>query len=83
MSSSYQDFHTGIRRDPNNTAIWRRSSDNAEVQFTADDWYGGEIGPYPTEYDDAEFLIWYMGDNTVWNDRDDYYSYVCEFVYFA
>ena len=78
------DYHTGIRRDPNNTAIWRRSSDNAEVQFTAEDWFPN----YPGQYDGADFLYWNLDKsgglaNTVWNMVDEAVYYICEFVYVA
>ena len=80
LSSEYQetDYLTGIRRDPNNTAIWRRSSDNVEVQLTSDDWYDN----FTSNDEEAEFVYWYIGNPTtsVWNGPEQAFYYVCEFV---
>ena len=84
-------YHTGIKRDSD--SVWRRSSDNAEVRFTPEDWKtstGTWSKNYPSSLARDKYLYWNLDTdsdnanaNKLWNGMDESTDYICEFVDFA
>jgi len=74
LGMQYHNYHMGIRRDQNNTNIWRRSSDGVEVSLEG--WYPG----YPRSDDGFDFLYWYFFDNSNKNTVYDFPDYQCYFI---
>merc|ERR1719376_2013562 len=78
LGMQYDVYHTGIRRDQNNTNIFRRSRDG--VQVSLEGWHSNG---YPRSNDGYDFLCWYFHDNsnknTVYNSYDYQSYFICEY----
>ena len=75
---SHEYYHTGFVRDKKDKSVFRKVTDNTQVQLEGWDW--GK----PYEDDDRNIVLWYFLNNEkknfVFNWNDHPHHFVCEYL---